>query len=80
MFIILQCSIVYGDIINIPEDIKTRLSQKTWTCDENKVIPVNYVNDNFCDCEDGTDEFLTNACYNGFIYCINPHNNTEYCI
>lgn len=50
----------------------------TWTCDENRIIPIKYVNDNFCDCEDGTDEFLTSACPNGYIYCVNPHNITGY--
>lgn len=32
-------------------------------------IPFENVNDDYCDCEDGTDEPSTNACANGTFYC-----------
>lgn len=32
-------------------------------------IPFECVNDDYCDCEDGTDEPSTNACVNGTFYC-----------
>ncbi|RNA30391.1 glucosidase 2 subunit beta-like [Brachionus plicatilis] len=35
----------------------------------NQFIPYEQLNDNFCDCVDGTDEPGTNACQFGFFYC-----------
>lgn len=32
-------------------------------------IPFDRVNDNYCDCVDGSDETATNACPNGKFYC-----------
>ncbi|CAG4946209.1 unnamed protein product [Colias eurytheme] len=32
-------------------------------------IPFEFVNDDFCDCDDGTDEPSTNACPAGVFYC-----------
>ena len=34
-------------------------------------MPLEKFNDNYCDCEDGSDENLTNACINGKYYCNN---------
>lgn len=33
--------------------------------DSNKIFPINFVNDDYCDCDDGSDEPGTSACPNG---------------
>lgn len=43
----------------------------TFECDNGKVIPISNVNDDYCDCADGSDEPGTNACLNGKFYCVN---------
>ncbi|KAF9299531.1 hypothetical protein BGZ74_008889 [Mortierella antarctica] len=43
-----------------------------WTClDSSKTISFSAVNDDYCDCLDGSDEPGTSACGNGFFYCAN---------
>lgn len=42
-----------------------------FTCDNGAKIPKNSVNDNFCDCSDGSDEPGTSACPGMSFYCIN---------
>ncbi len=37
----------------------------------NQIFPSIYLNDDYCDCQDGSDEFKTGACSNGFFYCEN---------
>ena len=43
-----------------------------------KLIPFINVNDDYCDCEDGTDEPGTSACSNGRFYCENKGHFPRY--
>lgn len=46
--------------------------EKDFTCfDGSSTIPFSYVNDDYCDCFDGSDEPGTSACLNGIFYCTN---------
>lgn len=50
-----------------------------FTClDKSKTIPVDRVNDDFCDCPDGSDEPGTSACANGKFYCVNKGFRGKY--
>lgn len=56
-----------------PADLSAlRYSADEFTCrDGSKTIPFTQVNDDFCDCADGSDEPATPACANGHMYCAN---------
>ncbi|XP_074643089.1 glucosidase 2 subunit beta-like [Tubulanus polymorphus] len=50
-----------------------------FTClDGSRSIPFHHVNDDYCDCMDGTDEPGTSACANGQFYCVNAGYRPEY--
>ena len=48
------------------------INSSHFSCDNNKkILSFEKLNDNYCDCEDGSDENKTNACFNGKYYCNN---------
>lgn len=49
----------------------TLSSGKFHCLDGSATIPSDQVNDDFCDCEDGSDEPGTSACFNATFYCAN---------
>ncbi|XP_011262447.1 glucosidase 2 subunit beta isoform X2 [Camponotus floridanus] len=46
--------------------------------DGSKLIPFTWVNDDYCDCGDGSDEPGTTACANGWFYCDNVGHKQVY--
>ncbi|CAB0008600.1 unnamed protein product [Nesidiocoris tenuis] len=55
-----------------PDDLARFNPQEDFKCkDDSTTIPYGRVNDNFCDCPDGSDEPSTSACERGVFYCVN---------
>ena len=51
-----------------------RISGPNFTCQSTgQQLPVSYVNDDYCDCDDGSDEYETNACPNNLFRCKSGH-------
>ncbi|KAJ3328703.1 hypothetical protein HDU76_009450 [Blyttiomyces sp. JEL0837] len=51
----------------------------TFTCfDKSRTIPYSSLNDDFCDCQDGSDEPGTSACSNGRFHCTNAWHKPAY--
>ncbi|XP_077981251.1 glucosidase 2 subunit beta-like isoform X2 [Glandiceps talaboti] len=54
-------------------------NKETFTClDGSLKIPFSLVNDDYCDCKDGTDEPGTSACPNGQFHCVNAGHKPMY--
>ncbi|KAG0361515.1 hypothetical protein BG005_008105 [Podila minutissima] len=50
-----------------------------WQClDGSKTIKFAAINDDYCDCPDGSDEPGTSACGKGYYYCANPGHTAAY--
>jgi hypothetical protein len=61
---------ILGNNRGIASDTLDKYSKDIFLCDGIN-IPINKVNDNFCDCLDGTDEPGTSACHTGIFTCQN---------
>ena len=75
-----MCGIyVNGSLLQVDRPLGVSLTKKVFynpasdfTClDGSKTISFSYVNDDYCDCPDGSDEPGTSACPNGFYHCTN---------
>jgi protein kinase C substrate 80K-H len=59
-------------IRGVPDNFKSKYESEYFVCDAGtKVFSKSVVNDEFCDCDDGTDEPGTSSCPNSSFYCIN---------
>ncbi|GES77552.1 glucosidase II beta subunit-like-domain-containing protein [Rhizophagus clarus] len=76
---------VYAGQENIPKGVaksEAHLYEKkgpTWKClDGSTTIPYEAINDDYCDCVDGSDEPGTSACPNGKFFCTNSGHIPSY--
>ncbi|XP_055376825.1 glucosidase 2 subunit beta [Condylostylus longicornis] len=84
LIIILLCGLVKSAGPNRPRGVSISRAPlypegDTFSClDGKKTIKFSQVNDDFCDCEDSSDEPGTSACSNGLFYCTNAGHRSKY--
>ncbi|CAG8502938.1 18603_t:CDS:10 [Acaulospora morrowiae] len=82
--LLLSCSVVCNGkdtILGVSESELHLYERKgpNWTClDDSAVIPYEAINDDYCDCADGSDEPGTSACPNGRFNCKNVGHVSAY--
>ena len=73
----------------VAQSRQEKFSADDFQCDVSRVLKREYINDNYCDCDDGTDEPGTSACSNIFptedsrdsllgFYCVNKGHRGKY--
>lgn len=83
--IFIICSFVICAQSDVPRPRGVSLSKaslysptKDFTCFDGTItIPFSYVNDDYCDCFDGSDEPGTSACLNGVFHCTNAGHRPQ---
>eukprot|EP00960_Hanusia_phi_P065285 766053-Hanusia_phi.AAC.3 len=73
MLVMAACSVQSDEIRGVqPEDAHLYAKKDMFTCkDGSSTFSFDKVNDEFCDCNDGSDEPGTAACANGVFWCAN---------
>lgn len=85
LLVLIICSFVICAQSDVPRPRGVSLSKaslysptKDFTCFDGTVtIPFSYVNDDYCDCFDGSDEPGTSACLNGVFHCTNAGHRPQ---
>ncbi|XP_016188169.1 glucosidase 2 subunit beta isoform X1 [Arachis ipaensis] len=73
------CSLSHPSLLGVhPLDEKYYSSEVIKCKDGSKSFPKDRLNDNFCDCPDGTDEPGTSACSAGKFYCRNLGSKPQF--
>lgn len=83
--VLIICSLTTTAQSDVPRPRGVSLSKaslyiptKDFTCFDGTVtIPFSYVNDDYCDCFDGSDEPGTSACLNGVFHCTNAGHRSR---
>ncbi|CAF3368695.1 unnamed protein product [Rotaria sp. Silwood1] len=74
IFTIISCGTVqHATLRGVPTSLHLKyVPSKSFSClDDSSTIPFEFVNDDYCDCRDGSDEPGTSACPNGQFFCEN---------
>ncbi|XP_072532636.1 glucosidase 2 subunit beta isoform X1 [Salminus brasiliensis] len=79
LLLMMSLAVSLGSAVEVPRPRGVALSKrqfyeenKPFTClDGSRTIPFDRVNDDYCDCKDGSDEPGTAACPNGSFHCTN---------
>eukprot|EP00056_Hartaetosiga_gracilis_P019488 m.14428 g.14428 ORF g.14428 m.14428 type:complete len:469 (+) comp7726_c0_seq1:75-1481(+) len=61
-----------------PQDYSRYEESDRFVCGDGSEIARDAINDDYCDCEDGSDEPGTSACHNGVFYCANEMHTPQF--